>query len=180
MASLAGISHLSSEWSSGYLNAGEHVGLKVYLHYVFVRTTDKHETSATPLVWLMNGRSGVSSMYHLLMQVGPHVVTSKNGWKFRENSLSWATRAHLLLIDFPAPVGFSYCAKHRDDIEANRTLASCGEWDDITITKHNQLALDDFFAKNPRYLRNPFFLVGKSYAGIYVSVPRTRLFSITN
>lgn len=78
------------------------------------------------------------------------------------NPHSWTAAAHILFIDAPAGVGFSYCT---DDPKSLTQLCS---WNDTSAALGNYGALLAFYDKYPAYTRNPLFIVGESYGGVYV------------
>jgi carboxypeptidase C (cathepsin A) len=79
------------------------------------------------------------------------------------NPFAWTRLGHLLMIDQPAPVGFSYC---NDDVLSE----NCGAiaWTDELTTDNTMLAFATFFDQFPELLDLRLYLTGESYAGIYI------------
>ena len=72
------------------------------------------------------------------------------------NPYSWHNHSHLLFIESPAGVGYSY------NLETNFTFT------DHVVTEDSMAALLDFFKKFPEYRDSKFWIAGESYAGIYI------------
>lgn len=70
---------------------------------------------------------------------------------------AWNRYAHLVFVDQPLKVGFSYI----DDpsVLVNSTP---------TATKHFINFIYNFFQQNPNLKQNPIYLFGESYAGAYL------------
>ena len=110
---------LPSPWYSGYLTY-DLQGHTIHTHYVLVmaeRLQDQDETThdQKPLIYWSNGGPGASSLFGLLTEVGPLWLNEDS---FQKNSplpkpiynpYGWTRLGHVMMIDQPAPVGFSYC-----------------------------------------------------------------------
>ncbi|XP_033113380.1 lysosomal protective protein-like [Anneissia japonica] len=141
---------------SGYLKAS---GTKK-LHYWFVESQFEPETD--PVVLWMNGGPGCSSLDGLLSELGPFHLRD-DGKTVYMNPYSWNNAANVIFLEAPAGVGFSYS----DD--KNYTT------DDDQVSMDNYLALQDFFTKFPQFSKNPFFVTGESYGGVYVPTLSMRI-----
>ncbi len=135
---------------SGYLNTSED---NRQLHYVFVPSLNQ----TNKLVLWLNGGPGCSSMIGFLQEHGPAVVPDYTT-KFELNPYSWTNLAHMIYIESPAGVGFSYSDKSREDIRSNDTKSGVD----------NLNAILSFFQKYPHLKELDFYISGESYAGIYV------------
>lgn len=155
---------LPSNWYSGYLDY-ELEGRHVHTHYVLVEAED-NLAGDKPLIYWSNGGPGASSLFGLLTELGPLLLSDDSldtpGYKKTGvptpiyNPYSWSRLGHLLIIDQPAPVGFSYC---EEDLESH----SCGglAWTDELTSLNAYTALQTFFEKKfPCLLDLPFFLTG--------------------
>jgi len=169
---------LPSPWFSGYLHY-VFEGVEVHTHYVFVEAEeveggdDGGGSDLRPLIYWSNGGPGASSMYGLLAELGPLILSDaslatdayrKTGVPaLQYNPHAWTRLGSVLLFDQPAPVGFSYCG---DD----RTSPSCGgiEWTDELAASNALAALHAFYAKFPCEAERDLYLAGESYAGIYI------------
>jgi len=135
---------------AGHLDAGK----GRHLFYWFVES----ETNPTedPVILWMNGGPGCSSMAGNLMELGPFRVNKTNSQQLLPNNFAWNKRANVIFLEAPAGVGFSY--KDDGDLDTD---------DDLTADGNHQ-ALISFFKRYPQFKKNPFFITGESYAGIYV------------
>ncbi|XP_033105155.1 lysosomal protective protein-like [Anneissia japonica] len=135
---------------SGYLKA---TGTK-QLHYWLITSTHK---ITDPLVVFIYGGPGCSSLYSLFAENGPFTVQS-NGVNLDYNEYSWNSFANVLYLESPAGVGFSY-----SEDKNYKT-------DDDQITEDHYAALKSFFVKYPALQPLPLYLMGESYASVYVSL----------
>lgn len=142
---------------SGYLTGDK----GKQLHYWFVESLNN--PAEDPVILWMNGGPGCSSLDGLLNELGPYHVKF-DGKTVYNNKYSWSTIGNVLFLEAPACVGFSY--DPNDD---------CDTGDDETSLS-NYLALIDFFTnKFPEYAKNPFYITGESYAGVYVPTLAVRV-----
>ena len=84
--------------------------------------------------------------------------------QLQRNPYSWTTRSSLLIYDNPAPVGYSYCSP--PGVAGNGH--ACGAWNDSTSADAAFHTLKGFHAAFPEYAANDVYIVGESYAGVYV------------
>jgi cathepsin A (carboxypeptidase C) len=96
----------------------------------------------------LTGGPGCSSTLALLTENGPCKVAG-DGSSTTVNPYSWTEAAHVLWLDQPAGVGFSYGAE--DD--SNEAM----------ISEDAFYFLQAFFQTNPDYARSPLYIVGESY-----------------
>jgi len=106
-----------------------------------------------PLVMWLTGGPGCSSTLALLTENGPCSVNT-DGETTRVNPYSWTEAAHVLWLDQPAGVGFSY----GQETDSNEKM----------IAEDAYFFLQSFFKTYPQYANNPFYVIGESYAGHYV------------
>eukprot|EP01084_Bolivina_argentea_P216817 368246_1 len=131
-----------------------------HLHYWFVESANN--PSKDPIVLWLNGGPGCSSLDGLFYEMGPiHVNNTDN--TLYPNPYAWNNNASIIFLESPICVGFSYT----DD---NNCVA-----DDNTTANDNYHALLQFFYKFPIYSTNKFFVMGESYAGVYVPVTSKRI-----
>lgn len=176
---------LPSAWYSGYLEY-ELEGQTVHTHYVLVQAED-HEGTETdlPLIYWSNGGPGASSLFGLLTEIGPLLLSDESldtdAYKKTGiptpvyNSYAWNRLGSLLMIDQPAPVGFSYC---NDDDVKNATSHSCGgiTWTDELASLNSYTALRTFYeTKFPCLREKDLYLTGESYGGIYIPTLARRI-----
>jgi carboxypeptidase C (cathepsin A) len=156
ITSLPGYGVTPTPQYSGYLNVDK-VNVRL-LHYWFV--TAANATADTPLVLWLNGGPGCSSLDGFLYEMGPFQFSGKSFDgipQLIDNPNSWNQAAHMLYIEAPAFVGFSYSYTPSDaNTNDNRTA------------NDNFAALEVFFQGFPELAQQEFFIAGESYAGVYV------------
>ena len=86
--------------------------------------------------------------------MGPFEISDDNTLTLRP--YRWNKNVNMLYIESPVGVGFSYSTDDNYKCDDDRTA------------DQNMLAMADFFEKFPQLKANGFFIVGESYAGIYV------------
>lgn len=144
----------------------------MYFHYWFLEA-EHHPADAPVVVWY-NGGPGASSLFGLLVELGPLQlnVESTRTSAFKKtgipsliyNKYGWTQVANLLIVDNPPPVGFSYC----DPAGQSGDGYSCGDWNDSLVALANAEFLANWVAAFPEYSKSDLFITGESYAGIYV------------
>jgi len=110
-----------------------------------------------PLLLWFNGGPGCSSMLGFAMEHGPY-VNNDNKTDFVENEWSWNKEANIIYLEMPAMVGYSYT----DDPENENYF------DDHITSADNLVAMVNLFEKFPEYAKHDLYVVGESYAGVYV------------
>ncbi|KAJ2943031.1 hypothetical protein O0L34_g15223 [Tuta absoluta] len=110
-------------------------------------------TNNPVVVWL-DGGPGTSDMVSLFLGNGP--LAYENGSiKYRE--YNWARQNHVVYIDNPVGVGFSF---------TNDSRGYCTN--QTQVGEHLYTTLSQFFAMFPELQANPLFISGQSYGGKYV------------
>jgi len=114
-----------------------------------------------PLIIWLNGGPGSSSLFGFLLENGPLIVNATGG--LMENPWSWTKAGHLLALEAPVGVGFSYCANQGEG-------KVCQNTDKFTATASRAAIVDLFRNKFPEWAvqRKHVFLTGESYAGVYI------------
>ena len=80
-----------------------------------------------------------------------------NGYELRLRPYRWNRIAHMVYVEAPVGVGFSYHDKKNYDNNDDNTAA------------RNLLGVEKFFELFPEYLKHDLFLTGESYAGVSFS-----------
>jgi cathepsin A (carboxypeptidase C) len=144
---------------SGYLSVkgsqyDENGEDKHLFYWMFDKRNSENDDSQEDIpfvVWLTGG-PGCSSTLALLAENGPCKV-SKDGESTTLNPYSWTEAAHVLWLDQPAGVGFSY----GEETDSNEAM----------ISEDAYYFLQSFVRKFPQYRTNPLYIVGESYGGHY-------------
>ena len=138
---------------SGYLDLNDK--LKKY-HYIFVEAF--HDTHSKPLVLWLNGGPGCSSMLGWIQEHGPAIFPGASN-KLELNNYSWHKLANIIYLESPGNVGFSYIDSY---------LPTEAAIDDEIVAQENFQALQNWYMKFPTYKHNELYIIGESYAGIYI------------
>lgn len=136
---------------SGYVGVP---GSSKQLHYIAAQSQNNPATD--PVIVWFNGGPGCSSMLGFLQEHGPYSLAD-GALNFTQNDFSWNKQATVIYIESPAGVGFSYCPG--DD---------CKVYNDNSTADDNLQAVLGVLGKFPELQKNPLYISGESYAGIYV------------
>jgi len=125
-------------------------------HLFYWMHEKRAKTKATdpniPFILWLTGGPGCSSTLALLTENGPCAVKkSADGTEI--NPHSWTEAAHMLWLDQPAGVGYSY----------GRT----NDFNENMVGEDAYYFLQAFFKAHPEYAKNPLFIFGESYGGHY-------------
>ncbi|KAJ1950743.1 hypothetical protein FBU59_000536 [Linderina macrospora] len=142
-----GLCDTSVNQYSGYLDTAED---KHFFFWFFEARKVKREDA--PIILWLNGGPGCSSFTGLLMELGPCRV-SEGGNGTNHNPFGWNDRAHIIFLDQPTNVGFSYGKDVFNSIAAGKDV--------------NAL-LQLFYKSFPEYANSELHVFGESYGGHYV------------
>jgi len=115
-------------------------------------TATVKEDDDTPFIVWLTGGPGCSSTMALLTENGPCTV-DQGGASTSTNPYSWTESAHVLWLDQPAGVGYSYGA----ETDVNEQM----------VGEDAYYFLQAFFKTHPEYASSPLYIVGESYGGHY-------------
>lgn len=101
------------------------------------------------VIWLTGG-PGCSSTLALLTENGPCTPT-KDGHSTIQNPYSWTEAAHVLWLDQPSGVGYSY--------------GTSDDTNEEMIGEDAYYFIQSFLKAHPEYKENPLYIVGESYGG---------------
>eukprot|EP00928_Gymnodinium_smaydae_P064719 TRINITY_DN47990_c0_g1_i1.p1 TRINITY_DN47990_c0_g1~~TRINITY_DN47990_c0_g1_i1.p1 ORF type:complete len:481 (+),score=52.82 TRINITY_DN47990_c0_g1_i1:66-1508(+) len=150
--SLPGLeSRLPSRQFSGYLNFTR----SKRMHY-WVVESESNPDNAPVVLWL-NGGPGCSSLDGFIYENGPFRIDPANHSRLIRFEYTWAKLANMVYLESPVGVGFSF-SENASEYVVN---------DDITASD-NVAALNAFFESWPEWKTHDFFIMGESYAGVYV------------
>ena len=116
------------------------------------KAEEVQDATDIPIVLWLTGGPGCSSTLALLFENGPCKVNA-DGLGTTVNPYSWTEASHVLWLDQPAGVGFSY-GKEND-------------YDEEMISEDAYYFLQEFYKEHPEYSKNPLTVVGESYGGHY-------------
>lgn len=162
--------NLPSRQFSGFVNANND---SLHMHYWFIEAEDDINATKPLLLWF-NGGPGASSLYGLLVEMGPFILNdlSRIGKQYEEtrvpqlqyNTYGWQKLANILALSMPPPIGFSYC----DPIGPSASHYDCGSWNDTSTAQVTYYAIKSWLSKFPEYNNRDIYIAGESYAGIYI------------
>jgi hypothetical protein len=142
------------------------------MHYWFIESENSPRTD--PILFWFNGGPGASYLFGLLVELGPLLLNqdSFNNPIYNQTKIpqliynpdGWTQFSNLLVIETPPPVGFSYC----NPVGPTGDGYSCGSWNDSYTAKSNYGFLVNWYKAYPEFLINELYIVGESYAGVYV------------
>nr|XP_027113170.1 serine carboxypeptidase 1-like isoform X1 [Coffea arabica] len=148
---------LPSKHYAGYVTVDESCGRKLYYYFV----VSERNPSQDPVVLWLNGGPGCSSFDGFVYEHGPFNFeagkTPDSLPTLHLNPYSWSKVSNIVYLDSPAGVGFSYSGNESDYITG-----------DLKTASDSHTFLFKWFELYPEFLSNPFYIVGESYAGVYV------------
>ena len=159
ITSLPGLSQpIKFKQYSGYLNAskGRH-------HFYWFVESETDPENAPVVLWLTGG-PGCSSIFGMITENGPFRA-NEDGKTLSIHEYAWNTVANVVYMESPVSTGFSY-----DETTTNPHN------DDVSTANDNYLAVESFFVKYPHLKKNPFYITGESYAGIYIPMLANEVF----
>jgi carboxypeptidase C (cathepsin A) len=147
---------------------------EMFFHYVMYEAEDVDPAVAPCLIWY-NGGPGSPSAFGMFQELGPLYINADSEKTAEYNTsgiptplrnpYTWSKRVNLFAVDSPAPVGFSFCTEDGPSGDGD----SCGAWNDTAVFAANRNVLVGLFTDIfPELKKNELFLVGESYAGVYV------------
>lgn len=114
------------------------------------------DPATAPLSLWTNGGPGCSGLFGFLAENGPYRPT-KGGAELEWNSMSWNTLSHMVYVEIPVGVGFSY-----SDDKAEYHIG------DTQTARDNYLVLQEFYRKFPHLRGLDLYLTSESYGGHYI------------
>lgn len=160
--SLPGYGRTPTPQFSGYLDATDGCdtatnGDSCHLHYWMALAEE--DAMNKPVVMWLNGGPGSSSILGFLTELGPLLMNATGGLMY--NPYAWTKVANVFALEAPVGVGYSYCANQLEG-------KLCKNTDKFTASASRAGLVDMFTNKFPELANNDFFIVGESYAGVYI------------
>ncbi|CAN6344700.1 unnamed protein product [Urochloa humidicola] len=148
---------LPSRHYAGYVTVDEAHGRRLFYYLV----ESERDPAKDPLVLWLNGGPGCSSFDGFVYEHGPFNFESGGSAgslpKLHLNPYSWSKVSSVIYLDSPAGVGLSY-SNNTSDYETG----------DLKTAADSHTFLLKWFQLYPEFLKNPFYITGESYAGVYV------------
>ncbi|XP_006350185.1 serine carboxypeptidase-like 17 isoform X1 [Solanum tuberosum] len=150
---------------TGYIGVGEEEKLQLFYYFV---ESERDPQNDPLIIWLIGG-PGCSGLSAFLYEIGPltfdYANSSGNFPKLELNLHSWSKVANIIFIDQPVGAGYSY-AKTSEAYNSNDTLSATLIYD----------FLRKWLMDHPEYLKNPLYVAGDSYAGIYIALVTRKIY----
>lgn len=139
-----------------------------FLHYYWA-FPEEVDAATAPVVFWTNGGPGCSSMEGWGYELGPFKffywnttqAAGVDGYSgsapFQRNPYAWNRLAHVVFLENPPGVGFSY--RTDGNFSTNDTRNA--------LSSYNAIA-NILSGRFPEFLSNGFYIAGESYAGIYI------------
>eukprot|EP01065_Artemidia_motanka_P004171 TRINITY_DN11_c0_g1_i2.p1 TRINITY_DN11_c0_g1~~TRINITY_DN11_c0_g1_i2.p1 ORF type:complete len:489 (+),score=171.96 TRINITY_DN11_c0_g1_i2:73-1539(+) len=134
---------------AGYVN----VNKTRNLFYWFFES--RNDPTNDPFILWMTGGPGCSGLLALFVENGPYRVSADQ--KLSLSPDSWNSKANILYIDQPVGTGFSYDSSASDVGVINEAQMALNMWE----------FFEKWFAANPKYAKQRFFIAAESYGGHY-------------
>ncbi|CAN7067955.1 unnamed protein product [Brassica rapa subsp. trilocularis] len=145
---------LPFELETGYIGVGKEEQLQLFYYFIKSERNPKED----PLLLWLTGGPGCSAVSALLFENGPvkFRVEGYNGGTptLLSTTYSWTKIASIIYLDQPVGTGFSYAKTQLLD-----TPSDSGE------AKRIHEFLLKWLAKHEKFISNPFYVTGNSYAG---------------
>ncbi|KAM3342190.1 serine carboxypeptidase-like 17 isoform X1 [Capsicum galapagoense] len=153
---------------TGYVGVGDVEDVQLF--YYFIKSESNPESDPV-LLWITGG-PGCSALSGLIYEIGPITFepVEYNG-SFPTmilNPYSWTKAASIIFLDFPVGTGFSYA-----------TTPAAQQSSDLKSSDHAYQFLHKWFIHHPEFLRNPLYVAGDSYSGMFVPII-TQIIAIKN
>eukprot|EP00128_Syssomonas_multiformis_P000810 Colp12_sorted_trinity150504_noHs@18027 len=145
----------SVKQQAGYLRLSS---TKNYFYWYFA----SRGSASDPIVLWMTGGPGCSSQIALFRENGPCKVN--DDLSTSPNPYSWNEAAHLIFIDQPVGVGFSYSNKTADR-----------DHNEAEVGTDMYIFMQKFLEAFPDLAGNDFYVTGESYGGHYVPATAARI-----
>lgn len=146
-----------SKHYAGYVTIDEKHGRNLFYYFV----VSEGNPSNDPVVLWLNGGPGCSSLDGFVYEHGPFNFEAGEAPgtlpKLHLNPYSWSKVSNIIYLDSPAGVGLSY-SNDTSDYDTG----------DLKTASDTHTFLLKWFDLYPEFLKNPFYIAGESYAGIYV------------
>nr|XP_048329975.1 serine carboxypeptidase-like 18 isoform X4 [Ziziphus jujuba var. spinosa] len=144
---------------TGYVGVGEVEEIQFFYYFIESETNPEDD----PLVLWLTGGPGCSAFSGLIYEIGPLLFDYANSnWNsptLTLNEYSWTKIANIIFLDSPVGTGFSYAT----------TLQAYNTSDTLSVAANYDF-LRKWLLAHPKYLKNPLYIAGDSYAGIIVPV----------
>lgn len=128
----------------------------------FVEAEGVVAATAPVALWVQGGPGGSSMTGMWTENMGPFALDldalDTDPPTLRRSQSPWTAAAHMLFWEAPAGVGFSYCDGG----------GKCPHYNDTTAAEDNAATICAWLELFPEFKGHPFYMIGESYAGVYI------------
>jgi cathepsin A (carboxypeptidase C) len=160
---ITGLPNQNQEIFQGWIYSSNITDSYLYYQLFSAQGATINNTEATPLILYLEGGPGDSSTLTVWSEIGPYGVNTNINWNqpnlsnvtfsLFNREVQWTQKYHLLSIDNPSFVGFSY--------SSTNTFVDTTEEAAIELVNF----LTSFYQIYPSLLNSPLYIVGRSYGG---------------
>ncbi|KAG0473894.1 hypothetical protein HPP92_015751 [Vanilla planifolia] len=144
---------------TGYITVDEVYGVEFFYYFI----ESERNPTVDPLVVWLSGGPGCSALSGLALEIGPvkFKLEEYNGSlpNMVYNPYTWTKFANIIFLDSPVGAGFSY-SHHPKGYETS----------DKSWSKQTQVFLKKWLFEHQKFISNPLYIAGDSYAGKVVPV----------
>ena len=161
---------LPSKWYSGYVNVTASMDREMLVHYVYIES--EGDAAHDPTILWTNGGPGASSMFGLLVELGPLILNEnsvatpefkKSGVPtLYRNDFGWSKLGGVLMFDWPPPVASRTATVSRPATATRAARGTTSGW------RRRRTPRSPGGTEVPERKAADLYLTGESYAGIYV------------
>ncbi|XP_062020692.1 serine carboxypeptidase-like 18 [Rosa rugosa] len=146
---------------TGYIGVGNLDDVQLFYYFIESEGTPEDD----PLVLWLTGGPGCSGFSAIVYEnIGPlsfdYADPFDNKPQLKLNPYSWTKVANIIFIDAPVGTGFSYAKSWERYPILNDTLSAAQTYQ----------FLRKWLVDHPRFLSNPLYIAGDSYAGIVLPI----------
>ena len=149
--------------------------------FFYYLVESSHSPSTDPLVWWFNGGPGASSFAGLFAENGPLLLNASG--QLTANPFAWNQQANVLYVEFGPGIGYSFCANSSRagaDAPCPQSSGACSPCftSDDQLAEQNAAFISTLLGDGryfPELAGRDLYLVGESYAGVYIPTLALRL-----
>ncbi|KAM5549708.1 serine carboxypeptidase-like 18 [Rosa sericea] len=146
---------------TGYIGVGDSDNVQLFYYFIESEGSPVYD----PLVLWLTGGPGCSGFSALVYEnIGPlsfdYAHSFDNKPQLKLNPYSWTKVANIIFIDAPVGTGFSYAKNWDEYPNLNDTISAAQTYQ----------FLRKWLVDHPRFISNPLYIAGDSYAGIVLPI----------
>lgn len=143
---------------TGHIHVGGTAKKDARHMFYWLIEADKSVPQPAPLMLWLQGGPGCSGLYGMFTEVGP-LEAVDSGKRLSERYAAWTKLGHVLLVESPVCVGFSY-------VDGDQRL--CENLNDTITIDDNYGFVRGFLDSFPSLRASDLYITGESYGGHYI------------